>query len=208
MRNWLKVGAVITAMVLTVACGKSEAEQQAEAMAAAGDAATGMADVAKTMEGIVAGLGGGDGKTVEPVAFDALAGVLPSVSGWQMAQPVGERMTSPFPLSQTETTYRQGAVQIDVKVVDTGFAQMLIAPWSMMLATGYSRESSDGYEKAVTVGGNPGFESWQKDSKNGDLNVLVGKRFLVTIEGHDLADTKVLHEFASKIDLGKLASLK
>ena len=30
MRNWLKAGAVITAMALTVACGKSEAEKQAE----------------------------------------------------------------------------------------------------------------------------------------------------------------------------------
>jgi hypothetical protein len=78
----------------------------------------------------------------------------------------------------------------------------------MMLATGYSKESSDGYEKAVTVGGNPGFEKWQKDSKTGELNVLVGKRFLVTIEGHDLADTKVLNEFASKMDMGKLAGLK
>jgi hypothetical protein len=220
MRNWLKAGAVITAMALTVACGQSEAEKQAEeaaenakkaaeAMTAAGgDAAKGMADMAKAMEGMAAAMGGGDGKTVDPVAFDALAGVLPSVSGWEMEKPEGERMTSPFPFSQTETTYRKGDAQVDVKVVDTGFAQMLIAPWSMMLATGYSKESSDGYEKAVTVGGNPGFERYDRADKSGELNVLVGKRFLVTFEGHDLADTKVLNEFASKMDMGQLAGLK
>lgn len=220
MRNWLKAGAVITAMVLTIACGKSEAEKQAEAAAenakkaaeamtaAGGDAAKGMADMAKAMEGMAAAMGGGDGKTVDPVGFDVLAGVLPSVSGWEMEKPEGERMTSPFAFSQAETTYRKGDAQIDVKVVDTGFAQMLIAPWSMMLAAGYSKESSDGYEKAVTVGGNPGFERWQQDSKSGELNVLVSKRFLVTIEGHDLADTKVLNQFASAMDMGKLAGLK
>jgi hypothetical protein len=40
------------------------------------------------------------------------------------------------------------------------------------------------------------------------LNIFAGKRFMVTIEGRDLADTKVLHEFASKVDFGKIAGLK
>ena len=40
------------------------------------------------------------------------------------------------------------------------------------------------------------------------LAFFAGKRFMVTIEGRDLADTKVLHEFASKVDFGKIAGLK
>lgn len=220
MCNWLKAGVVVAAMALAIACGKSQAEKQAEQAAAdakkaaealnaaGGDAARGMADMAKAMEGMAAAMGGGDGKSVDPVAFGTLAGVLPSVSGWAMDTPEGERMTAPFPFSQTQTSYKKDDAEIDVKVVDTGFAQMLIAPWSMMLASGYSRESSDGYEKAVTVNGNPGFEKWRSNRKSGELNVLVGKRFLVTIEGRDLADTQVLHEFASTMDMGKLAALK
>ena len=98
--------------------------------------------------------------------------------------------------------------EIEVKVVDSGYAQMLIAPWSMFLVSGYSRESSDGYEKSVTVAGQPGFERWNKDNKRGELNIVAGKRFLVTIEGDELADTKVLHEFASKMDLNRIAGLK
>jgi hypothetical protein len=40
------------------------------------------------------------------------------------------------------------------------------------------------------------------------LNALVGKRFLVQIEGQQIEDTKVLHDLAGRIDMGKLAALK
>lgn len=226
MRNVLS--ALMVAAVFTAACGKSEAEKQAEATAKAGEelqkaaeaaadaavkqgaagAAQGMNDMAKAMQGMAAAMAGADGKTVEPVAMDVLKSTLPSVSGWQMDEPRTERMTSPIAYSEAETQYRQGNTEIDVKVVDTGYAQMLVAPWSMFLASGYSRESSDGYEKSVNVGGQPGFERWNKDNKRGELNLFVGKRFLVTIEGDELTDTKVLYEFASKMDLGKMAALK
>ncbi|TPW08404.1 MAG: hypothetical protein FD127_4367, partial [Acidimicrobiaceae bacterium] len=55
---------------------------------------------------------------------------------------------------------------------------------------------------------NPGFEKWDTSSKRGELNIFAGKRFMVTIEGRDLADTKVLHEFATKMDMAKLAALQ
>ena len=218
MRNWLKVGAVIVAVTVTVACGKSEEEKKteqaaadlqkaAEALGRAG-AAQGISAAAKALEGVAAGLGGGDGKTVDPVSFESLQSALPSMSGWEMEKPKGERMTSPFPFSQTETSYKKGDSDIHVKVVDTGFAQLLIAPWSVMLASGFNHESSDGYEKATTVGSNPAFETWKKESKRGDLNILVGKRFMVSIEGTALADTKVLQDFAAKMDLDKLAAAK
>jgi hypothetical protein len=215
----------LTAVVVagSIACGGSEAERQAEQAAAeaqkAAEAASkaaesagqgvakGVEEFAKAMESMAGAMAGG-GKTVEPVSFQALETMLPQLSGWEMDKPRGERMTAPFPFSQTETSYSRGNSSIDVKIVDSGFAQMLIAPWSMMLAAGYSRESSDGYEKAVTVNGQPAFERWDSGSKNGELNVLVHKRFLVTVEGSDLADTKVLHEVAGKMDFGRFATLK
>jgi hypothetical protein len=219
---------LIAVLAAAAACGQSEAERQAEATAKAAEevakaaekaaaaasqqgaaaAAQGMNDMAKAMQGMAAAMAGADGKTVEPVSMDTLKSTLPSVSGWQMEEPRTERMTSPIAYSEVETQYTQGNIDVDVKVVDTGYAQMLIAPWAMFLASGYSRESSDGYEKAVNVGGQPGFERWRKDSKRGELNLFVGKRFLVSIEGDELTDTKVLHEFASKMDLARIAALK
>jgi len=142
------------------------------------------------------------------VTFQALQTLLPKVSGWEMGEPEGERMTAPMPYSQTEARYTKGDSQVEVKIVDTGFAQMLVAPWSMMMAMGYSKESSSGYEKATSFASQPGFEKWEKSSKHGELNLLVGKRFLLTLEGNDIPDTKVLQEFAGQMDFGKLAALK
>jgi hypothetical protein len=38
--------------------------------------------------------------------------------------------------------------------------------------------------------------------------VLLGKRFMVTIEGRDIDDIKQLQEFASNFDFGAIAALK
>lgn len=219
MRNWLMTIAA-AALLASAACGKSAAEKQAEQAAAdakqaaeaaaevGGGAAKGMADMAKAMQGMATALGGGDGKTVQPVSFQSLQTALPTLSGWEMGEPKGERMTSPVAFSQSEARYTKGDSQIEVKIVDTGFAQLLVAPVSMMMAMGFSKESTDGYEKSVTVSGNPAFEKWEKGSKHGELTVFVGKRFLLTVEGDELADTKPLHAVVGQMDLGKLAALK
>ena len=216
---------VVLAIAASVACGKSDAEKQAEqaaddikkaaeavtkAQQDGGDTAKGMADMAKAMQGMAAAIGGGgaDGKPVEPVATDILKSTLPAIAGWEMTAPRAERMTSPIAYSQVEAEYKKGDAEVEMKLVDTGYAQMLIAPWSMFLASGYSRETGDGYEKSISIGGNPGFEKFDNGSKRGELNIFAGKRFMVTIEGRDLANTKVLHEFAAKMDFAKIAALK
>lgn len=220
----LRMFAVVgLALTMTVACGKSEEEKAAEKAAeetkeaaealqkaAESAGAAGLEDFAKAMEGVAGAMSGTtpDGKPVEPVRFQELQAALPDVAGWQRGEPTGERMTSPVPFSQAEANYTMGEANITVKVVDSAFSQMLIAPWSMFLTAGYERESSDGYEKSVIVGGNPGFERYNTAGKDGELNIVLAKRFLVTIEGDNIADTKVLHDFASKIDTSKFEALK
>jgi hypothetical protein len=214
-------------LMLAAACGKSEEQKAAEKAAeetreaaealqkaaeSAGSAGTaqGLQEFAKAMEGMAGAMSGTtpDGKPVEPVSFQALQTALPELSGWERSTPTGERMTAPIAFSEAETHYTMGETNVSIKIVDSAFSQMLVAPWAMFLTAGYERESSEGYEKSVNVGGNPGFERWNKDSKTGELNLVVAKRYLVTVEGDNLNDTKVLHEFASKIDAGKLSSLK
>jgi hypothetical protein len=223
MRLWILA---VVAVVALGACGKSEQQKQAEqaaedlkkaaeTMAKAAEAqgtaaaAQGANDMAKAMQSMATAMsGGGDGKAVEPVAFQTLQSHLPKVSGWDMDEPEGERMTMPVPFSQVETQYKKGETRIDAKIVDTGFAQLLMAPWSMMMAAGYSRESSSGYEKSTSLSGNPAIEKWDKSSKNGELDVLVGKRFMLSLEGHDLNDIKQLQDFASNFNLSAIAAAK
>lgn len=224
MRYLKMTGIVGCVLLLTIACGKSEEElaaekaaeetrEAAEALKEAAEsagsagAAQGLEAFAKAMEG-VAGTMSGDGKAVDPVPFQQLQAALPELSGWERATPTGERMTAPVAFSQAEADYTMGEAEVTVKIVDSAFSQLLIAPWTMFLTAGYERETQDGHEKSLNLGGNPGFERWDRSSKDGELNLVVAKRFLVTIDGRNISDTKVLHEFASRIDAGKLASLE
>jgi hypothetical protein len=221
------ISAVVIGGLLAAACGKSAEEKaveqaaddlkkateaMAEAAAKQGTAAAaqGTADMAKAMQGMAAAFSGtgADGKPVNPVSFQTLQTQLPKVSGWDMRDPRGERMTMPMAYSQSEARYRKGDSSVDVKIMDTGAAPMLVAPWSMMLATGYSKESSDGYEKATTIGGNPAVEKWDSRNKRGELNILLGKRFMIVVEGHRLSDIEDLEAFTSALDFGAIAALK
>jgi hypothetical protein len=221
MRKILSV--VIVAAMFAAACGKSEQQKQAEkaaediknaaeAMSKAAEkqgtaaAAQGSADMAKAMQGMAAAFGAktADGKPVETLTFQVLETALPSVSGWEMGKPRGERTTAPFPFSKTETSYKNGEQTVRVGITDAAGAAMLLMPVRMMVATGYSKETSDGYEKATTVSGQPAVEKWQPEGKDGELTILANDRFVVEVRGRDIDGVKTLHDFASKIDFGKL----
>ncbi|HUU34171.1 MAG TPA: hypothetical protein VMW48_08905 [Vicinamibacterales bacterium] len=234
MRHRLTLGlAVGLSAFLSAACGPSPDQKAAaaledaakdlakasEAMAQAGEAAgdaaaeggqsaKGMEDFAKAMQGMAAAMGGANGgQAADPVSFRDLQTAFPEMPGWTMDKPKGERMTAPVAFSQTETRYRNGDQAIEVKIVDSAFNQILVAPWAMFLTTGFERETDDGYEKSTAIAGNPGFEKWNSARKSGELNIVVAKRFLVSIEGDRLGGVKQLHDFAAKMDFGKLAAL-
>ena len=164
---------VAFAIAASLACGTSEMEKQAEeaarqaekaaeaatkaaeagaeAGAKAGEAASenmakGMEDFAKAMSGM-AGVLAGDGKTVEPVTFQALQGTLPEMPGWEMTKPRGQRMTAPVPLSQSETSYTRGDARIDVSVARSHFNELAaegrLKDWVDAYEVGHVRVSGD-----------------------------------------------------------------
>lgn len=210
MRTLMACGLILSLSAGLTGCGQSEEERKVEeaqqaAEAAAEDMAKGLEGLARAMEGAA---GGGETAPVDPVSFRDLETTLPAVAGWERETPRGERMTSPIPFSQSETSYARDDARVDVKVVDSGFNQLLMAPWAMFLAAGYERETSEGFERSLEIDGHPGFERWTAGDRSGELNLVVAKRFLVTIEGRDIDDPKVLHEFARALDLGKLRGMK
>jgi hypothetical protein len=218
---------LVAVIAISIACGKSDAEKQAEATekaaeemvkAAQGIAAAaakqgtaagteGASDVAKAMAAAFTGKGA-DGKPVDPVAFKTLQTQLPTMADWEMREPRGERMTMPMPYSQISARYRKDEANIDVQIMDTGMAPMLIAPWTMMMTSGYSKETNDGYEKATAINGNPAVEKWNTRDNRGELNILLGKRFMVTVKGHRLSGISDVHAFASAMNFDAIAALK
>jgi hypothetical protein len=182
-----------------------EAQQAAqEAGGGSKDLAKGMQELAKSMEQLQKSP---DGKAYEPVSFRELQGFFPDISGWEKEKPKGESMTAPVKFSQAETVYTKGDARIEVKIVDTAMSKLMTLPYQMFLMANYSRETDSGYEKAAKVGGSPGWEKWDSEAKRAELGVIVGQRFIVTVDGND-TDVKTVHDVVGKMDLAKLAGLK
>lgn len=201
---------VLAAAVLAAGCGKSEQEKQAEEAAKqAQQSVEGMAkgaeQMAKGLEDMAKGMQQMGANAAEPVSFRELQAAFPDFEGWEKDKPTGEKMSSPVKFSQAEVTYRKGDATIDAKIVDSALNQLLLTPYSMFLASGYEKETENGYEKSVQVAGHPGWETWNTEGKDGEVNAVVARRFIVTLEGNDIPDTQVLHQLAAKMDLGKLA---
>ena len=204
-------------IVGTAACGKSEEQQRAETLAseaskAAENVAGGAEQVAKGLEGLAKGFQelaqSADVKPVDPVSFRDLQTAFGDLKGWEKGKPTGERMTAPFAFSQAEVHYKKGDSRLEVKIVDSGFNQILFTPFAMFMQAGYEKETSSGYEKSTTVGGQPGWEKWNTEGKDGEVNAFVGKRYILTVEGRNVDDIKVLHDVIGKIDLPRLAAMK
>jgi hypothetical protein len=196
------------------ACGPSPEEQRAaEIEKSAQEMQKGAEDMAKGMSDLASGLGaalGGDpnAKPVDPVSFRDLQAVLPELPGWERGKPTGERMTAPVNFSEASVTHTKGDATISTKITDSALNQLLVAPFAMFLAGNYERETDSGYEKSIKVGDQPGFEKWDTEDKDGELTVIVNKRFIVAIEGRGIDNAKVLHEVLDKTDLKKLAALQ
>ena len=135
-----------------------------------------------------------DVKPVDPVSFRDLQTAFGNLKGWEKDKPTGERMTAPVAFSEASVTYRQGDASINAKIIDSGFNQILMAPFAMFLSAGYEKETEDGYEKSVKVGEHPGWEKWNSEGKDGELNAVISKRFLLTLEGNGIESTKVLYD--------------
>ena len=75
------------------------------------------------------------------------------------------------------------------------------AAWSLSTST------PEGYTKALTIEGMPGFETFENDGKHGTLWLMVAKRYVLQIETQG-QDAKDLQDWLKRVDLKKLAEVK
>lgn len=147
-------------------------------------------------------------KPVEPVHFSKLIELLPKApSGWTAdGEPKGETTNAMgFKVSMAEQSFSAEGKSLQVKITDGAFNAPLYTVITM--AAQFARESTEGYEKGVTLDGNPGLEKWRKEGGDAELNVVVGKRFFVEIQGSGITPELVRKVWES-VDRAKLAGLK
>jgi hypothetical protein len=134
----------------------------------------------------------------------------PAPAGWTADKPEGSTTESEgFQITTVGGTYVKGdadnAPTATVNIIDSAnnqqFQDATKAMWSAPSNT------PEGYDKAVTVAGLPGFEHFANTDQTGVLWVIVGGRFFVQIETTRQTAAE-LETWLTRIDLKKLAALK
>jgi hypothetical protein len=135
------------------------------------------------------------------VDYEQLKPLLPDVDGWTKSGVKGEQVSAPVSMSRAEARYARENSRVELEIVDTALSQLL-------LAVGYAERSDDGFKRAARIGGQPGIEEWNVESKRGEVTAVVANRFIVKATGHDVASLDPVKAVVEAVDLSKLASLK
>jgi hypothetical protein len=214
---------VCLAAAAAVACGRSEQQQMEEAakkveqgaqqMQKAAEemakgAQAGTDQMAKGLQQMTRGLQQMAQGTAKPVDYEQLKELLPEVNGWTMSDARGEQVNMPVAISRVEAQYNRDNSRVELEIVDTALSQLLLAPMSMFLASGYSERSDDGFKRAAKVGGQPGIEDWNARSKRAEVIAVVANRFIVKATGHGVNALDPVRDIVEAVDLSRLASLK
>ncbi|GAB2584230.1 hypothetical protein GCM10027190_36840 [Spirosoma areae] len=147
---------------------------------------------------------------VATVDFRSLKELLPAdADGLARKEATGEKNgTAGFTISTANGRYANddNSETVEVSIIDGGGSAMMmgLAAWSMVEM---DKETDTGYEKTGKMGDNKSYEKYDNASKNGEIAVLVNKRFIVTAKGQGISMDK-LKEVVEAVNLDKLAALK
>ena len=203
MKTSFILSMTISSVVLLSGCGgNKEAEEEKEKSKSTVEALQQFADKAKDMQ---------SKEPVDPVDFRKLKELLPeTIEGLTRKESSGEKNGAMgFTISRAEAKYTGDAdASVHVEIFDTGgvagVATMALAAWTM---ADIDKETDNGYEKTTKLEGYKGFEKYNNDNKSGELNVLVGDRYVVNVNGNNVTMDK-LKSILANLDLHKLSDLK
>lgn len=147
----------------------------------------------------------------EVLHFSKLLPLLPAApEGWTADKPEGSTVEGgEFKITTAQCTYSKGEAEdaplTTISIIDCAnnqqYFDLTTAAWNI------SSETTEGYDKAVTIDGNRGFEHYQNEGKSGSIWAVVGKRFFVQIEVQNQPPA-ALQEWIARLDLKKLAELQ
>ena len=126
---------------------------------------------------------------VDPLPFQTLIDeALPEApSGWTAQKPRGSlNSMGNFQISQASRRYENEAEgkTIDVDISDWAFNRAVYAPF--FLAANFSQETTEGYNKGIKLGEDPGREEFHYERKRGERTVLYSKRYNIVVKGRGI----------------------
>lgn len=152
------------------------------------------------------------GKKYEVIDFRELKALLPeSLGDMKRTNAEGEKNSAMgFTVSQTRGDYstEDGSKYLDIEITDfggaTGWAGL--ASWGWTIAE-VDRETETGYEKTTKYKGHKAFEKYDNEYQNGNIDVLVAGRFMLSVDGNNLSMDNIKSALDA-IDISKLEAMK
>jgi hypothetical protein len=147
----------------------------------------------------------------EVVDSTKLLPLLPEApTGWTADKPAGSTDDAGgAKITSVHRDYKKGtaddAPSTAISILDSAanpeYVSATTAAWNLTTST------PEGYTKALTIEGMPGFETFENEGKHGTLWLMVAKRYVLQIETQG-QDSKDLQEWLKRVDVKKLAEIK
>jgi len=147
----------------------------------------------------------------EVVNSTKLLPLLPDApTGWTSDKPEGSTDDAGgVKITSVHRDYKKGtaddAPTTSISILDSAanpeYVSATTAAWNLTTST------PEGYTKALTIEGMPGFETFENEGKHGTLWLMVAKRYVLQIETQG-QDSKDLQEWLKRVDVKKLAEVK
>ena len=147
----------------------------------------------------------------EAVDYQKLLSILPEPpSGWTADKADGSTEdVGGFKITNVHRDYHKGegekAATAAISVLDSVSNPDYVSATTEAWKT--NSDTSEGYAKSVNIDGNPGFETFEKDTKHAALWVMIADRYFVQVELQN-QDPGELQEWIKRVDLKKLAAIK
>ncbi len=182
--------------------------------AASSDPARAAEQAGAAVGSLVGALSSGLGGNVhhEPVDFNTLKGMLPaSLPQMQRTDAQGSNQQALGVKSSSATASYEGAssganARIRIKISDIAGVSGLLDAASGLMPTGET-QTETGFEKDMVVNGRMIHEKYDRQSRDGEITVIVAKRFSVEVSGQGV-DIGLLEGALNGVDLAQLESMK
>jgi hypothetical protein len=147
----------------------------------------------------------------EVVNSTKLLPLLPDApTGWTADKAEGSTDdTGGVKITSVHRDYKKGtaddAPTTSISILDSAanpeYVSATTAAWNLTAST------PEGYTKALTIEGMPGFETFENEGKHGTLWLMVAKRYVLQIETQG-QEAKDLQDWLKRVDVKKLAEVK
>ncbi|MBN2426500.1 MAG: hypothetical protein JXR46_09625 [Calditrichaceae bacterium] len=147
---------------------------------------------------------------VHPVPHTTLQNILPeNLAGYKRTDIKGETTDAMgIKVSEVKAQYQNEAdSRLKIQVTDmgnmSGLTMMTTAAWAFK---DHKNEDTKGFERTTEIDGHKALEKYNKAKREGELSVLVAKRFIIKLEASRVDEDR-LNNVIDEINLDELEEL-